>query len=732
MFNSHAAAAVSGSDPGYQVPGSVWTDGAADYLSRTVTTSTTFTFSAWVRRLSLGSIQGILESGCQFNANNTITAFGLTTTAVFRDTTAAYHIHVSDNGLFINGVSFGAVTTSALTNPDIGRSSTNYLKAVLSEVALVDGTSVAATSFGEFDSYGVWRPKNLAGLTWGAKGFHLDFADSADLGNDVSGNGNDWTLNSITSANASTDVPSDPQSQWNALVLEDLVTSYSVENRQVSGGGAASGTIPVLNKGYFEFAPIDGTFQGMGFARIGTGSRYSGAGPTEGSAVYSSDGRIWLDGVLDGTYSTYTTTDRMSATFDPDTRVVVFRKNDSIERTLGAMGGTFDVSPYYTANSGADGIIYTQEVDWTYTPPTGFLAISLANLPEHAIKDGSAHFDVLKYTGDGVAIGSGGLAVTGLEFTPDHVVIKNRDATDQWMVFDIVRGVTKYLSWDGTDVEVTDAETLASFDDGGFTVGNNLAVNTSSENYVAYCWKYGGAGSSNTDGTINTTTTSVNATAGCSIGTYTGNAIAGATVGHGLGVAPELIIVKERADDVGSWYVYHASNTAAPETDYLALDTTAATADLNTTWNDTAPTSSVFSLGDHDDVNAADTYVYECHVSIPGYSKVGSYTGNANADGPYIDCGFTPKFILIKTVGVESWRIYDTARQTYNVQNNILFPNDPSADIANASYNFDILANGFKIRSADKGINSSGITYIYYSVGSYPSGGANTTPAPGR
>ena len=267
----------------------------------------------------------------------------------------------------------------------------------------------------------------------------------------------------------------------------------------------------------------------------------------------------------------------------------------------------------------------------------------------------------------------------------------------------------------------------------GFTLGSGPAgYNDNTEKFVAWQWLAGGgAGSSNTVGSKNTTTTSVNTTAGFSMGTYTGDASA-ATIGHGLGAVPTMIMVKELSGEGGGgWHVYHKYDTAAPETDYLLLDETGATSDNAAIWNDTAPTSTVFSVGSNDDVNgSSDTFVYYAFTDIEGYSEFGGFEGNNNAFGPYIYLGFKPAWLMIKNVDEAStnWNIFDIARQPQNLANGVgLRPNATQAEHT-SSIAIDLLANGFKLRDAGGDINNA-VSYVYAAFAAHPIGGSGVSPA---
>jgi hypothetical protein len=346
--------------------------------------------------------------------------------------------------------------------------------------------------------------------------------------------------------------------------------------------------------------------------------------------------------------------------------------------------------------------------DFYYTRASveGAKALCTANLPEPTIGPNSATltsevFAAVLYTGNGTAIGSGGKAVTGVGFQPDMVWIKNRDAADQWMVFDSVRGVTKYLSIDGTDIEVTDTESLSTFDADGFTLGNNVAVNTNTEDYVAYCFKI---------------------TAGFfDIQGYTGNGLAGRTVSHDLGVAPNFFTCKRRTTDNRNWRTYVSSLPVAdPETDYMNLDETGAAADYNLAWNDTAPTSSVITLGTDSAVNtSSEDYVTYLFADVEGFCKIGYYEGNGNADGSFEYLGFSPEFHLVKrTDAVAAWPLYDTARNPYNGAGTYFYADATYGDLGDGTVLVsDFISNGNKVRHTSTYHNASGGDYITLSIG---------------
>jgi hypothetical protein len=315
------------------------------------------------------------------------------------------------------------------------------------------------------------------------------------------------------------------------------------------------------------------------------------------------------------------------------------------------------------------------------------------------------------YTGTGAA-----LSITGVGFQPDFVWTKLRSQAGSHSLADVIRGGTAVLRSDSTAAEVTRANHIQSFDADGFTLGADGTSNLNGTTNVAWNWKASNATAvSNTEGTI-TSQVSANPTAGFSIVSYTGTGSA-ATVGHGLGAKPDLMIIKER-DGVANWIVYHQSLTADK---FMILNLTNAEADFTPIFNDTEPTSSVFTVGTNGDINgSADQYIAYCFHSVEGYSKFSSYTGNGSADGPFVYTGFRPAWVMVKRTDVaNNWLIFDTERDVYNVAGLELFANLSDAENNNKP-EFDMLSNGFKCRYTYTGSNASGGTYIYMAFAENP------------
>jgi len=286
------------------------------------------------------------------------------------------------------------------------------------------------------------------------------------------------------------------------------------------------------------------------------------------------------------------------------------------------------------------------------------------------------------------------------------------------------------MNQNSTGEQGTETQSIISFDTDGYTVGSGGGVNQSSQTYVSWNWLAGGSqGSSNTDGTINTTYTSANTTSGFSIIQYNGNGTAGATIGHGLGVAPKFVIIK-RLDTASNWIV----GTGARGFDkFFYLNTTDAETDNAGTFNDTAPSSSLITLGSWNDVNnSSGTYIAYCFAEKTGFSNFGSYTGNGNANGPFVYTGFKPALFLLKeSNGTNSWQIFDNKRPGYNLTDKYLKPNESAAEVS-GNNQIDILSNGVKLRSSNTGNNGSGQNFIYMAFAEAPLVSSNGVPVTAR
>ena len=329
------------------------------------------------------------------------------------------------------------------------------------------------------------------------------------------------------------------------------------------------------------------------------------------------------------------------------------------------------------------------------------------------------YFNPKIYTGTGSSN-----AITGVGFQPDWTWIKSRSNTYSHVLIGAVRGVGTTIATNSTNDAYSSPTEITSFDSDGFTLGTDSGVNNSSSTFVSWNWKANGQGSSNGEGSITTTYTSANTTSGCSIITFSGNSTSGATIGHGLGVAPEVVIVKALNTNGYDWGVYHS---ALGNTKNMRLNLQDPEATSTAFWNDTTPTSSLVYLGDNATVDGAYNYVAYCFAPVTGFSSFGKYNGTGNTDGAFIYTGFRPGWIMIKRYdsGTEDWNMWDSKRIGYNVSgNDKLFAN--LNNVEDTSENaINILSNGFQLRSTNGGFNSSSGSYIYMAFAEFPIVGSN-------
>jgi hypothetical protein len=340
------------------------------------------------------------------------------------------------------------------------------------------------------------------------------------------------------------------------------------------------------------------------------------------------------------------------------------------------------------------------------------------------IDDGSEYFNTVLYSGTGSEN-----AITGVGFQPDWVWLKDRTQAYSHGLFDSSRGANKKLNSNNTNAEQTPTEELKSFDSDGFTLGTANGVNQSSDNFVVWNWKAnGGTTSSDSNGSI-TSTVQANTTAGFSIVTWTGSGTSNETVGHGLTTAPEAVILKPRTES-RNWLIWF---DALGDNDKAFLFNTETPADNR--FGPNAPTSSVFGLYGNQGNRDGTTFVAYAFHSVKGYSKFGSYTGNGNADGPFVYTGFKPAWVLFKNIEQAGgqWFIHDNKRETFNPSNSSLFAESSQAETAdNSALDIDFLSNGFKKRNTGSGANNSGIKYIYFAFAEHPFVSSKGVPTTAR
>ena len=321
------------------------------------------------------------------------------------------------------------------------------------------------------------------------------------------------------------------------------------------------------------------------------------------------------------------------------------------------------------------------------------------------------HFNIKLYTGN-----TSGQSITGVGFQPDLLWIKSRSGAYNWAARDVLRGSTLNLRLNSTNADQTQSDSVTSFDSDGFTLGADSSsfVNENGATYCSWNWKAGGTGSSNYDGDT-TSTVSANTTAGFSIVSWTGTGSA-ITLGHGLGTTPQVVLVKNRSEVYG-WQMYHPG--LGGNNKYISIDSSDAVATDTSSWNNTAPTASVFSVGASDANNKnGNNMIAYCFAEKPGYSKFGTYKGNGYADGTYVNVGFKPAIVILKRVdtGSSNWQLNDTARDNVNIAKKRLSPSTSDPEYTNLDMG-DILSNGFKIKQTDQTWNNSSGTYLYLAFG---------------
>lgn len=773
MFAASKTASVSG---GYQIQRSLRFNSAdSAYLNRTLTTPTDnkkFTLSMWVKKTSNGGDNWIVSvnasTGILFRDDTIlyVNASGnATTSAVFRDNSAWYHlVFVFDSAnatandrmiIYVNNVrqALGTNTTPSLNATGSMNSavphwigtytaSSAYLNGYMTEVNFIDGQALTPSSFGETNAQtGVWQPKAYSG-SYGTNGFYLNFSDNsnttaATLGKDYSGNGNNWTPNnfSVTAGSGNDSLVDSPTSygtdtgvggevRGNYCTMNPLDKGAGVTltngnlNYAVSNGAVDSvrGTIGVASGKWYWECQTTGTDQEVfGIANASASTNTYVGGDANGWG-FGTSGNKYNNNTATSYGSSCTSSDVVGVAFDADAGSLVFYKNGSSLGT--AFSGLTTGVTYFPAggSNNSSGVINFGQRPFAYTAPSGYKALCTQNLPTPTVGATTAtqagkYFNPVLYTGTGAS-----LSVTGVGFQPDLVWGKSRSAATNNNLYDAVRGTGKILVSNNTDAEVDVGSLgLSAFNSDGFSLGAGSTLNNSGSTYVAWNWKANGSGSTNTAGSI-TSTVSANTTSGFSIATFTSQASGTATVGHGLGVAPSMVIVKGR-NVAYEWYTYHVSLGASA---YVSLSNLAASASSTTLWNATSPTSSVFSLGTA--WTGSNTFVAYCFAEVAGYSKFGSYTGNGSTDGPFVYCGFRPAYVMFKRTDVANdWVINDATRSAYNQTINVLYANDSAAEnTTGAGNSIDILSNGFKLRQTNNGSNASGGTYIFMAFASAP------------
>jgi hypothetical protein len=621
----------------------------------------------------------------------------------------------------------------------------------MTEINFIDGQQLTPSSFGQTNSNtGVWEPKAFSG-TYGTNGFYVNFSDnsgttSTTLGKDYSGNSNNWTPNnfSVTAGVGNDSLVDSPTSYgsdtgaggtvrgnyctWNSLFTGG--SSPSARNGNLDFKSSSSGwngigpTIGVSSgKWYWEVTVVSGDNGYDEKTRIGIqnlASTINQFGEGSGNYQYeSASGQFW-NGSSYGAYgSTYTNNDVVGIALDMDAGTLVFYKNNVSQGTA-KTGITGTWGPFVALSSNPLIAANFGQRAFAYTAPSGFKALCTQNLSTPTVAQGDDYFNTVLWTGTGAT-----QSITGVGFETDFVWIKCRSVGYSHNLLDRLRGITNARLFSNlTDAENTGTTYINSTNSDGFqlAVGDN-GSNGTGATYVAWNWKANGAGSSNTAGSV-TSTVSANTTAGFSIVTFTTPSSNGNyTTGHGLGVAPSMIITKSRSSTT-QWPVWHIGLTGgASNKDYnIYLNLTNAQSSATDSWGSAAPNSTTFGVNVGTQWLGSINIVAYCFAAIPGFSAFGRYTGNGADDGPFIYTGFRAAWILVKrsSSSGEGWWIYDNKRSPYNIANVILSPDSSGAEISGGTYPIDINSNGFKIRGINALLNTSAATYIYAAFAENP------------
>ena len=616
----------------------------------------------------------------------------------------------------------------------------------------VSGYAYDATAFGYFDDQtGIWKPKKFTG-SYGSAGWHLDFSDTTStttLGYDKSGNGNHWTLNNYSTDNAILDTPTNNFPVWNPTTLtmgngsNGTLTNGNLEWLGTSGNAQVIANLAVESgKWYYEVkvGQNPSTFD-CGWTTTDEAARDRLTAMSYYNLVGIRSGKtISFD--TNATVVSYTTNDIIGLALNLDDNLLYMYKNGSLLHTQSVptdKGDTF-IPMCGDSDDGnhASGIVnfgqdssFTGDVtkqgnkdangigDFYYPVPSGYKALCSVNLPPtvSSVIRPQRHFDTVLYTGNGGT----SQTISGIEFKPDLIWFKGRNHTAAFVWIDSVRGANKNLRSNSNAQEGTTTAFLTSFNEDGFTVGQSGTTNGSGETNIAYCWKGGGAAVSNSDGTI-TTSISANQEAGFSIVTYTGTGSA-ATIGHGLGKVPKLVITKLRDTTTQDWFMNFGEITG-DRGKYVKLNSTNAEVSETTVYPNTASTSTVYSVGTDNAVNGSgSSYVAYCWSEIPGYSKFGSYEGVDDADGPYVHLGFRPAFLFIRKRQGEDTVLFDTKTQTRNEigQSGRIYL-DLASSQGGTTKDMDFHSSGFKLRKATGIVNSASgnAVYVYWAIAEKP------------
>jgi hypothetical protein len=778
-FGSSQWMYASGGFYGFEITNSLrFNDDDSAFLNRTPSSAgnrRTFTISFWAKK-GVGGFETIFRANLtsnnyeaiQFTSDNQLRLFGhpdnsninCTTTAVLLDPSAWYNFvfevdttqATASNRvkIYING-SLQSLSTATYPsqNADLNINNTTVhhwsgegsFDGYLAEINLIDGTALDPSSFGETKE-NIWIPKNTSGLTFGTNGFRLQFknssvasASSSTVGADTSGNDHHFSSNNIATTDNMTDSPTDNFCTMNPIALRDNGTQSTLSdgNLNIDLGTPTTtvahtyGTIAIPSSGKYFF---EGTFSDVsGGPRIGISVVRTTA--NQSRYVYISSGQKIVNTTASSYGASFSASDVIGVAVNVDDNEITFFKNGSsqgaftIDLTLSTGGSSSDYFPFITNGSGTSKSVVDfnfGQLAFTHTPPTGFVPLSTANLPDPAIdpaqgENPTEYFNPVLYTGTGSAVD-----INTVGFQPDWVWGKKRSSSAQnhWLI-DSVRGAGVRLSSDVTDSEGTEPAG-SSFDADGFNTNSNSLFTDNNGSYVLWSWKAGTTASGSESGNNPAFSSSSSAEAGFSIVAYTGTGGVG-TVSHGCGAVPEWILIKSREDGSANWIVYHAS---IGNTKNLFLNVTnAQNTDGAIFFNSTTPTSSVFTLGGSGagQVNEdGELFIAYCFAPKEGYSKFGSYEGN-HTNGVTVFCNFKPSLVIVKNFDATSdWEMYDATRDPNGSERLEPNTNDPEPGSGGSGAHLRFSSTGFTLPAGTQrtNTNETGNTYIFIAFAAQP------------
>jgi|GEM_PF-559780 len=774
--------------PVYEVSSAALLDGASDYLSwvpgGAPTSRKTWTFSIWLKRWRSGDnwndVLHALQDGSNFSGiyftgasvghdrfhfsgqiANSYQVYS-DTRALFRDTTAWTHYVVSIDTTqptreaairyFVNGeqitdvdwhgytyvqnadyqINAAGVTQNLFR--DVG--GTSHLPAYVAEAAMVDGAALDPDSFGQRDAFGNWRPVDLTGLAWGSNGYWLDFADALDLGADVSGNDNHWTVNGSPVPVA--DSPTANYATLNAAAKSTLISLSEGNLTTNSANGAGIAATHGFSSGryYWEATPRQAGGANAVFAPgvSDTPLSLSDGAPSPRMWRYDNYNGRFQDHDSDVVTGLPTTTfdETVGVAVDMDAGLIWFRTaagwlagGDPAAGTNPALSGlTGEVYPAWTSEWSRPVEVNFGQTAYVYTPPAGFADLTAAGLEAVDVPEPAAYFDVVTFDGDGGANQTISWASAAMD--ADFLWFKVIDIVGEHHLHDVVRGLPERVHSNTSGAADSDPLSFLSSDPGSFTVG--IDYNTNGRRYHVFGWRAGGDAVANGDGAVASMVTASDV-AGFSVVTYTGtNTVT--SVGHGLGAAPAFVVIKNRTTAT-DWVVYHENLNASF---FLALNQSSGLYVNSNTFDATAPDASVIHLGPTQGANGSgDAMVAYAWREVPGFSRFGRFDGNGSTDGHFIELGFRPAFFMAKrTDGTSNWIILDDDLDPYNPVIGGLWADLDNGDSDTATVRADFLANGVKIRAGGNQPNASGSAWVYAAFAARPFGGANVAPGTAR